>query len=158
MVVRGYSCALTAATLATAMRSETQMHHFHAGDFDCAVRPGVSARLAGVVAEDEPAAPLAGRIHHPSFGRGRELLEHLGVDALVLRPELRIAQTRLEHAPVEVFTIRFHASREYRGNEDKACRSLDVIVRGQPGTSHRDDASVSRRLSRPPGLSACGGR
>jgi hypothetical protein len=94
--------------------------------------PGVSARLVGVVAEDEPAAPLAAGIHHSAFGSGRELLEHLGVDALVLRPELRIAQTHLEHAPVEVFTIRFHACREYRGNEDNAHRSLGVTVQGQP--------------------------
>jgi hypothetical protein len=92
----------------------------------------VSARLAGVVPEDEPAAPLAAGIHHSAFGGGRELLEYLGVDALVLRPEVRIAQTRFEHAPVEVLTIRFHACREYRGNEFTARRFLDVTGGGQP--------------------------
>jgi hypothetical protein len=116
----------------TSIAGETQMHHFDAGDFDCLVPAGVSARVAGVVTEDEPAAPLAAGIHHWAFGGGRELREHRGVNALVLRPEFRVAQARLEHAPVEVFTIRFHASRAYRGNEDNARRSLGVIVRGQP--------------------------
>ena len=51
----------------------------------------LSARLAGVVAKDQPAPVLAAGIHHPALGRRRELLEHLGVEALVLRPELRIA-------------------------------------------------------------------
>lgn len=50
-----------------------------------------SALLTGVVAEDESAATLAIRIHDTTLGRGRELPEHLGVEALVPRPELRIA-------------------------------------------------------------------
>jgi hypothetical protein len=65
------------------MEGETQMHLSMRRSESCS---SASARLAGVVAEDEPALALAAGIHNGAFGRRRELLEHLGVEALVLRP------------------------------------------------------------------------
>jgi hypothetical protein len=75
----------------------------------------LSVTMAGVVTQDQPAAPLTAGIHYRAVGRGRELLEHLGVDALVLRPELGIAQSPLECAPGAAITIRFHAVESTEG-------------------------------------------
>lgn len=48
----------------------------------------IQAALFGGVAEDEPPAALAARVHNRSLGRGRRLLEHLGAHALdILRSE-----------------------------------------------------------------------
>src|SRR5919198_6320621 len=105
---------------------------------------GVLARLASVVAEDEPAAPLAAGIRHWAFGRGRELLEHVGVDALVLCPELGIAQARVEHAQVELSTARPHVHEGTEGtNTVRYVPSTTGIVE-RCEMSHRNDASVSR--------------
>jgi hypothetical protein len=92
-------------------------------------RADVLVRLAGVVAEDKPTTALPAGIHDRALSRRRELLEHLGVDALVLRPERRIAQALLQQSPMEVARIGrvllVHACREYLGNEDDGPRSLD---------------------------------
>src|SRR5436190_18400678 len=67
-----------------------------------------SARLAGVVAEDESAAALATQIHYLALGRGRELLKHFAVEALVIYPEPGGAQAPLEFCTEAAHTIRFH--------------------------------------------------
>src|SRR5919106_1874441 len=74
-----------------------------------------SASLAGVVAEDEPAAALAVGMNLAALGRGRELPEHLGVEALVPCSELRIAEAHLELPPVAALRIRFHAVESTEG-------------------------------------------
>lgn len=71
-----------------------------------------SAWLAGVVAEDQPAAALAAGTHDPALGRGRELLEHLGVEAPV---PARDAGPRRRLTSVRRFSIRFHAVESTEG-------------------------------------------
>jgi integrase len=65
---------------------------------DCAVPRRVSARLGGVVAEDEPAAPC----RRDSLLGLRWRARTAGAEALGLCPELGIAQARVEDAPVEI--------------------------------------------------------
>jgi len=42
----------------------------------------ITAALLGGVADDEPAAALATRVHDRALSRGYELLEHLSAEAL----------------------------------------------------------------------------
>ncbi len=106
----------------------------------------LSVRLAGGVTKDEPAAALTAGIHHRAFGRGSQLLEHLDVEALVLRTELGIAQATLDGAPGAALTIRFHAVESTEGTT-----TLRVVPLGgrRPGVASvrtSRSASVSRSL------------
>lgn len=74
-----------------------------------------SGSLVDVVAENEPPAALTPGIHDRSFGRRRELLEHFAVEALLLRPELGVAQASLEFCTVAALTIRFHRAESSEG-------------------------------------------
>lgn len=133
-----------------------------------------SGPLVGVVAEDEPPAALATRIHHLALGRRRELLEHLAVEALVLRrnPGSRSrlsssSRTRLsrsgstasrvarERRPWASFPSSTERSALHRPHFAKCiCVSLAISLpawsrrgRRSPFVSRRDPAHRGRRCS-----------
>src|SRR6266511_2587794 len=106
-----------------------------------------SATFAGVVAEYEASAALAAVIHNWAFRRGCELLEHLGVEVPVLRPELGIAQALLERAPIAPLSIWLHAVERTEGA--RTLRLVPSVARHPRGfgPALSRSASVSRLLS-----------